>query len=185
MDMIKKDLHADVISLPYIFYQKKIYRRISNLRGTYRLMRALKNLAKTGLEEVDEQPESIFDRGDWDNLLILDACRYDFYRELKGETAKRVTLGSNSPEFIEKTFSEGTYEDIVYITGNPHFSRGIFKDLTGREPGKVFHEVYNTYDTDWDEDNGVVMPEALVRDTLNAEKLFPGKRKIVHFMQPH
>ncbi|MFB6215433.1 MAG: hypothetical protein ABEJ72_00460, partial [Candidatus Aenigmatarchaeota archaeon] len=87
--------------------------------------------------------------------------------------------------YIERNFSDRGCGDIVYITGNPHFQTEIFEEMTGREPSEVFHEVFNTYDTDWDEEKGVVMPDAIVRDAETAEKLFPGKRKIVHFMQPH
>lgn len=39
--------------------------------------------------------------------------------------------------------------------------------------------------TDWDEKSGVVRPEPLIRDAKNARKLFPDKKIIVHFMQPH
>lgn len=50
---------------------------------------------------------------DWDNLIILDACRHDLYEEMKREKIdKRVTLGSTSKEFIEKNFGD-SHDDIV------------------------------------------------------------------------
>ena len=41
-----------------------------------------------------------------------------------------------------------------------------------------------TFLTDWS-DKGTIMPEPLLRDYSSAEKLYPEKRKVVHFMQPH
>ncbi|MDL0143566.1 hypothetical protein PNP83_00890, partial [Halobacterium salinarum] len=45
---------------------------------------------------------------DWDNLIILDACRYDYFKNanstniIEGELGKSVSRGSHSREFMEK-----------------------------------------------------------------------------------
>mgnify|MGYP002761863009 CR=1 FL=1 len=96
-----------------------------------------------------------------------------------------MSLASCSRGFIEKEFSEGDFSDTVYITTNPHFSEKKFKEITGREIEDVFHEVFHTYKTDWDDEKGTVMPEPVIRDTNTAEKLYPDKKKVIHFMQPH
>ncbi|MFB6143838.1 MAG: hypothetical protein ABEJ98_00865 [Candidatus Nanohaloarchaea archaeon] len=173
-----------LLSKPYRIYRHNFFQKIDHIRGSYRLMVILKKIAESGLEKVEEEPEPIYQK-EWDNLLILDACRHDIYEEVEGETESRITLGSNSKEFIRKTFSSGDFSDTVYVTGNPHFFPDIFEDLTGRRPDEVFAEVFNTYETDWDEENGVVMPQSLIRDAKTAKKLFPDKKLIVHFMQPH
>ncbi|MFB6199915.1 MAG: hypothetical protein ABEJ83_03485 [Candidatus Nanohaloarchaea archaeon] len=139
----------------------------------------------SGIDKVEHEEGRRIDDLDWDNLIILDACRYDTYTHVFGETATRITLGSNTREFIQKTFSEGDWSDVVYVTGNPFFKQSFFREETGREVSQVFHEVFHTYETDWNKQYKTVLPESIVRDALTAEKLFPEKKKIIHFMQPH
>lgn len=172
--------------LPSIYkkYKHDIYPKISNFRGTHLILRVLLRVKSRDLQRIQEKPRSIFDE-EWQNLFILDDCRHDTFEQVFGNSKFRFSLGSATPEFIEKTFSEGDFSDVVYVTGNPHFYPEIFKELTGRQIEDVFHAVYNTYETDWDEDKQVVLPEALARDAKNARKMFPEKRIIVHFMQPH
>lgn len=111
-----------LISKPYRLYKYNVYPRIESFRGSYRILKLLENLAQIKLDKVDSKPESIFKKN-WDNLLILDACRYDFYKDIRPSSDFRISLGSNSREFIERTFSEGEYDNIVYVTGNPHFTQ--------------------------------------------------------------
>lgn len=71
---------------------------------------------------------------DWQYLIILDACRYDFfakvYRDcqiLKSNTLEKVTsVGSATIEWFKKTFISNPLLDktkprnfIVYISANP------------------------------------------------------------------
>lgn len=141
-------------------------------------------LSRLHLEKINSEPDEILDYN-WQNLVILDALRYDFFQDLYGSFGKRVTKASASEEFIEKNFSDGDYTDTVYITANPHFEEEIFRKLTGRDISDVFHEVFQTWRTDWNDERGTVMPEDVIRDAKTAEQLFPGKKKIIHFMQPH
>jgi hypothetical protein len=48
-----------------------------------------------------------------------------------------------------------------------------------------FFEKYETIRTNWDDELGATRPESVYRDAVSAEKLFPEKRKIIHFIQPH
>lgn len=176
-----------MISFPslYMLYNR-IYYKIIGLRGAYRLHKFLKERAVESLETYDGESSSFFgSHVEWDNLIILDACRADYYREFSPEAGKAVSMASCSRGFIEKEFSEGDFSDTVYITTNPHFSEKKFKEITGREIGNVFHEVFHTYKTDWNDNEGTVMPEPVIRDANTAEKLYPAKKKVIHFMQPH
>ncbi|MFB6199967.1 MAG: hypothetical protein ABEJ83_03745, partial [Candidatus Nanohaloarchaea archaeon] len=160
-------------------YKTEIYPKIRNFRGSTALCKFLERLGTSGLERVSEC-EGI-DNFDWDNLIILDACRKDIYEEVFGSSGSRLSVGSNTQEFIQNSFSEGDWSDTVYITGNPFFKQSFFREETGRDVSSVFHEVFHTYETDWDKEYGTVLPEAVVKDALTAEKLFPDKRKIIHF----
>ena len=163
---------------------KYMYYKIRHRRGATRLKKILTKLASLSLEGYDEEPKSVFEKGNWDNLIILDACRHDIYREVTGrEVEKRVTLGSTSSEYFGRTYSEGDYSETVLISANGFCSDDMLKKHAGRTD--VFFEKYELLSTDWDEEEKIVPAEPVVRDALSAEKLFPGKRKIVHFMQPH
>jgi hypothetical protein len=175
----------NIFSKIYRKYCKYYYRRFPDKKGSWRIKRELAKLASRNEKHVEEE-ELIFEKeADWKNLIILDAARHDLYEEVNGETGSRYTVGSQSTEFIEKTFSEGDYTDTIYITANPFFNEEKFREITGRKPEDVFHEVFHTYMDKWDDENNTVMPESLVQDAKTAEKLFPEKRKIIHFMQPH
>jgi len=117
---------------------------------------------------------------DWDTLLLLDACRYDEFvqtSELPGETGVRYSIAPRTPEFLDKTFSDGTYHDIVYVTANPHVHQQLNKEQ--------FHAVYNVWDTHWNEVLKSVHPNAVIEVTRMALDTYPNKRIIAHFMQPH
>jgi hypothetical protein len=163
---------------------KKIFHRMRDKRGFTRIKIILDSLAERYAEKPEKPEFNIFEK-EWDNLLILDACRLDLYQEVEGETEGRTSLGSSTAEFVEKNFSEGDFSDVVYVTGNPHLSDGLFEELTGRKPEDTFHEVFHTYMSDWNQENGTVLPEPLIRDAKTARKLFPNKKIILHFMQPH
>lgn len=166
-------------------YKHSIYPQVKDKRGATRLYNFLEQRAMSSFRGFEGTPTSIFERGEWKNLVILDACRHDIYSEMYGDSGKRVSLGTCTAEYIENTFSDGDYSDTVYISANPHFYSALFEEKTGRKPSGVFHEVFHTYDTDWDEELCHVLPAAVARDAVAAAKLFPDKRKIIHFHQPH
>lgn len=127
-----------------------------------------------------EDAISVMDQS-WDNLIVLDACRADFFEEVAdltqyNEYERVVSLGSHSSEWTRRNFQGKEYADTVYVSANPH---------TSLEAGDSFHEIYELWNTDFDEEAGVVRP-GVVRDTaINAYKKYSKKKLIIHFMQPH
>lgn len=120
---------------------------------------------------------------DWDNLFILDACRYDMFQRqntLPGTLESRHSRGSATLEFLLGNFANQTLTDTVYVTANPQFYR--YRD----EIGAQFHAVRNVWHDDgWDDEQGTVLPETVVKSAIQAATDFPKKRIIVHFLQPH
>lgn len=120
---------------------------------------------------------------DWDNLLILDACRYDLFEEvtdLPGETTAVESRGSATREFLKANFHEQELLDTVYITASPM----LYKHRD--EIDVQFHEVINIWqEQGWDDQFRTVLPDAVVEATLDAAERFPNKRLLVHFIQPH
>jgi len=134
-------------------------------------------------------PEDIIHE-DWDNLIILDACRYDTFAEtngLTGELHSKIVASSNSSEFMDNYFSGKNFHDTVYVTGNPHapdLEEGLFHAID-------FVEVDNTtpestpYPGPPLENQVFVPPEAVLAKCSEFHSKFPSKRIIAHFMQPH
>lgn len=118
---------------------------------------------------------------DWDNLLILDACRYDVFEQhssLRGNLESRISRGAATPEFLSGNFKDKTLHDTIYITANPQFYR---KDVNCE-----FHDVDNVWrNAGWHKEHGTVLPETVTEHAINAQERYPKKRLIVHYMQPH
>jgi hypothetical protein len=115
---------------------------------------------------------------DWDNLFILDACRFDVFSEensIDGELTQVVSQGNYSWPFIKNNFAGRDLSDTIYVTANPHSER-LSED--------VFYTVESLLDQ-WDEDIGTVRPDSVVNATIDVFNQHPEKRLIVHFMQPH
>ena len=116
-------------------------------------------------------------REDWDNLIILDACRHDTFEEVYGSKVDyKISRGSSTPEFLIENFLGRKYLDTVYITANPFVDRLVKKS---------FYKVISVWKYEWDKEINTVRPEAVVRYAIKAEELYPNKRLIIHFIQPH
>lgn len=179
---IKTDLKITATSLPFIFYNEEILPKINGVPGAHSLNVKLAQLNNLVVEKPDEKPTNVLDR-EWDNLIILDACRYDYFKEFYPDTDKIISVGTHSRHFFENTFSGRTCKDLIYISGNPHLREGKFEELTGSKIEECFHSVYKTFENDWG--SGYMPPEPITRDAKTAEKLFPDKRKIIHYVPPH
>jgi hypothetical protein len=125
---------------------------------------------------------------DWDNLLILDACRFDAFSQvnnMEGDLEPLRLNASNSSEFVQEYLSSRTHHDAVLVTGNPHSPTaddGVFHDVRFVETRTVDGRRYPGPPSD---DASVVAPEDVVSETLDAHGHHPDKRLVSHFMQPH
>lgn len=124
---------------------------------------------------------------DWDNLVILDACRYDYFAEmadLPGELGHRRSLGGNTFEFVRANFRDRTAHDTVYVTANSWY-------LRLRE--EIGAELHHVRDLHWGDEDGqyhddrfnIVPPDVLTEHAVRAAEEFPNKRLLVHYIQPH
>ncbi|WP_233547711.1 MULTISPECIES: hypothetical protein [Haloferax] len=120
---------------------------------------------------------------DWDNLIILDACRYDLFEQnnrLPGHLEKRLSRGSHTREFLWGNFTNRTVDDTVYISASPQLY--VLRDKLGA----TFHDIVDVWiEAGWDQTTGTVLPETMTELAIEASEKFPEKRLIVHYMQPH
>lgn len=123
---------------------------------------------------------------DWDDLIILDACRYPEFEqncELDGELKSVVSKGSTSREWIRKNFVGREFHDTVYVGGNPHMEKF----------SNEFYWVKKSYSASGTHENYKMAegsipgwhPEAVYESAIEAIGECPNKRRIIHFMQPH
>jgi hypothetical protein len=135
---------------------------------------------------MDVRRRQAFDHyeADWDNLVILDACRFDMFRALSnlpGELERRRSKGSATPEWLYRHFADRDAHDTVYVTANPMYraTEWVGADLSG-----TFHDVIDLSTGPFVED-GTTMPYTVAAAATWAATAYPDKRLLVHFMQPH
>lgn len=116
---------------------------------------------------------------DWDNLIILDACRWDVFSDrntLNGELQKVVSRGGKTSEFMEKTFDGRQLWDTVYVTGNGNIEK--FND-------EIFYAVKKTYSNNMNHTKDGFLPNIVFEAAKDAYEEHPDKRLLIHFLQPH
>ncbi|WP_136601147.1 alkaline phosphatase family protein [Salinigranum halophilum] len=119
---------------------------------------------------------------DWDNLLILDACRYDLFRDhhnLPGRLEKQRSMASSTVDFLRTNFDGEDLRDTVYITANGQIQN--FSEQVDAE----FYDVVPLYAEAWNDELGTVPPDAVSDAALKAVSEYPNKRLLIHYVQPH
>jgi len=138
--------------------------------------------AAVGQNDFNTNGVDIFEK-EWDNLIILDACRYDLFKQqthISGNLEKEISRGSSTTEFLAGNFAGRRLHDVVYVTANPQFHR--HQDTINCE----LHNVINVWkDSGWDSENETVLPETVTDQAVEAANEYSNKRLIIHYIQPH
>lgn len=134
----------------------------------------LKQLRDDGISIMSE---------DWDNLVILDACRYDTFErlsDLPGSLKRVKSKGTATNEFISENFHGGEFLDTVYISANAQVASHVEeRDM------ELFKLIGLWEDAELDGMGYLVHPETVLERTAEALEQHPNKRFIIHFLQPH
>jgi hypothetical protein len=151
------------------------------------VIRGLRNPQTIGMEidrlfsryvyRLIHRPVNFLQR-DWDNLLLLDACRSDVMAQHNFPEAERGSVwsgGSSSDQFLDFHLRDAILDDVVWVTANPKVSR---------HRDRIF-EVVDVWETHWNEELGTVLPEDMTQRAIEAEQRYPHKRIVAHYMQPH
>jgi hypothetical protein len=117
---------------------------------------------------------------DWDQLVLLDACRYDTFAEtcdFNGQLESRISSAGSSKTFVHRNFCGRELHDTVYITANPYVSE---------LEANTFHAVHDEpLRNGFDYDRGTIPPSEVTEAAEQAAERYPHKRLIIHYMQPH
>lgn len=119
---------------------------------------------------------------DWDNLLILDGCRYDIFESenwIPGRLDRRYSKASSTVGFLLTNIHGTNLEDTVYVTANGQIHN--YQD----ELNTNFYDIIPVYAEAWDDDIGTVPPVAVTEAAIDAVKEYPKKRLLIHYVQPH
>ena len=126
----------------------------------------------------------------WDFLIILDACRYDCFEQffehnkhlLKGKLYKYKSIASSTIEWRNKSFKR-YYDDIVFISSNPYISSSVsVEGFCGKDH---FFKTIDVWNEDWNAEKKTVLPDTVTEAAIKYIEIYPFKRFIIHYVQPH
>jgi len=117
-----------------------------------------------------------------DILIILDACRHDYFvkhNQIKGELSELNLKATSTLDWLNLSWPN--YYDITYVSANPNvnsvtgrYSRGYF----GRQH---FSEVVDVWNFGWSDELQTVHPHSV----NEAAKKLLDRDLIIHYIQPH
>lgn len=135
-----------------------------------------------------KKQKTLIKKGNWDVLIILDACRYDYFeryyrQHLEGDLRKVISPASHTSEWRRRTFHNDEFKDVIYISANPYINSRV--SVEGFDASRTFDRVVDVWNWGWNEDMGTVPPEE-VSKTLKVElEESSNSRIIAHYLQPH
>lgn len=124
----------------------------------------------------------------WNILIILDACRYDYFtkyysRYLEGDLKKVITPATHTSPWRKKVFGGRKWNDIVYVSANPFINSRV--EVNGFDARKCFYKVIDVWDWGWSEELGTVHPGEVNKAAKRTIWKYPHKKIIIHYLQPH
>lgn len=128
-------------------------------------------------------------REQWDVAIILDACRYDVFKEVykqylpKGKLVTRVG-GSDTLDWLHSVFNGYGKYDIVYVSAHPGINgKGVaWGSFNGSEK---FYKVYDAWINGWDWEIGSSLPDEVAKIAVEIISENPDRKILIHFLQPH
>ncbi|MFC2154733.1 hypothetical protein ACFLRC_04560 [Candidatus Altiarchaeota archaeon] len=129
---------------------------------------------------------------DWDVLILLDAARYDKFRDtykpyLEGDLQPAIAPSTCTIEWLNKVFPN-VYDNVTYISSNPYVNKGETENYNaglGYIAKNHFSEIREVWLTGYDESLGSIPPDEITNAFLEEVKKKPNTRYILHYMQPH
>jgi hypothetical protein len=124
----------------------------------------------------------IFTKSDFDTIIILDACRYDYYSKFR--KAKKVFADATHTMASIKHMFPYKYLDTAYVSGNP-FINGrhvVFEDYDALDHFALVDDVWFH---GWESVEGIstVPPWNVFDAAIKYQKR--GYKTVIHFVQPH
>jgi hypothetical protein len=124
----------------------------------------------------------------WDYLIILDACRYDYFASLhnfflSGRLERVWSCSSNTYEFCTKCLSHNKDHNIVYISANPYINS--YRCIGGCCAKLYVSRIVDAWLRAWSPSLGTVPPDRLTHLSIDIIKNQKNKKIVIHYIQPH
>jgi len=151
-------------------------------------MVSLKDIYRKSLHYVSAltvNGESIF-ADEWDMLIVLDACRFDLFKEVAPNydyierIDNRSSVDTMTPVWMEKTFTENTRsvtQNTYYLCANPA-SDEMLSD-------SWFETLDEIWRYEWDDQVGNVRAESVTKRAITVGREQQPNKLLVHYNQPH
>ena len=154
--------------------------------------------AKTKSYETLPSQRTLIHHSNWDYLIILDACRADYFA---AEYTKFLpssylsfaySAGRDTFEFLKRVFPD--YYDLIYVSGatpvnsfvkSPIEDPFLKKYYGGYVPKEHFKRIVDAWNYGWDDKLGTVPPKEVTRIATDIIKQHKEERIIIHYFQPH
>jgi hypothetical protein len=124
----------------------------------------------------------------WDYAIVLDACRFDYFKHLwkryfkRGELIKVASVGTSTVGWRDRTFTD-RYDDVVYVSSNPYITSTMC--VEGFIGNQHFRKVHDVWLDGWDYERGTVRPETVTDAARDIVAAASDVRVIIHYLQPH
>lgn len=131
---------------------------------------------------------NIFDL-DWDTLIVVDACRYDLFREFAprhsvydsfSTVSSIYSVASTTQNWLPNTFDTAPDE----VTNETHYVTCTSFAEEYIDEGDV-HQIDHVWKYAKDPDSGLTKPEAVTDAGIKAIRNTDAERVILHYVQPH
>ncbi|MBA7497138.1 hypothetical protein ES702_07748 [subsurface metagenome] len=134
----------------------------------------------------------------WDNLIILDAARFDYFEReyskfLKGKLEKAISPATCTVDWMKKVWNERY--DLTYVSTWPcvnskripcsysiRLPGGKTKTIIGYKGWEHFSKIIDVWDFGWVDKLGTIPPWNVNKAVL---KEGGRQRMVIHYMQPH
>lgn len=121
----------------------------------------------------------------WDNLIVLDACRFDAFikfNNIPGTLTKIVSAGTHTTEWLQANFADKDMKNTVYISANPYVSYYYLPKILREIP---FYKIIEVWKDGWSDELQTVHPLMVNKATLKSIQSHPDKKHLIHYIQPH
>jgi len=122
----------------------------------------------------------------WNVLLVLDACRFDYFREWEPETRRVGSMGSITWAWVAGLVEvvRRLAEPVLYVTANPVVNREMRK-----YPDMAIH-MLSPWKDRWGRHGPLDLPTVHPGDLAECVRQYVSehgqpRRMVVHFVQPH
>ena len=142
---------------------------------------------RLGYKDYNSDAANIFEL-DWDNLIILDACRYDEFSEqisdfdIPGKLKCKQSLDSATKGVLRASVDGMDLSDMVYLTATSMLHR---ESVQESNINPMFHKVIDVWKDNIEYGKGGVPPSSVTDSVLEASELYDNKKIVAHYIQPH